>query len=106
VLLLFTLFMVALGFRNVSVTTLTSKVPSSAERASFSSLQSMVQHLSSACASFTSSLLLSDTADGRLAGVPTIAAISMGLTIALPFVMNAVEQRVRARALQQSGAAA
>lgn len=94
---LFVAFLVALAFRNVSVTTLVSKVPPPQERAAFSSIQSMVQHGATALGAGASSWLLVETPARRLEGVATIAALSMALTAALPFLLGAVERRVRAR---------
>lgn len=93
-----TVFFVAMAFRNVSHSTLTSKVPAAGERASFTSLQSAVQHLAAAAGAFASSRMLSDVG-GRLVGMPRVAWTSITLTLALPLLFHAVESRVRARAV-------
>jgi predicted MFS family arabinose efflux permease len=99
VLAIFMLFMLSMGYRNVAYNTLTTKVPSSRERARFMSLQSAVQHLASACGAFLSTRLLTEGPRGRLDGVPRLAAASMALTALVPALMWAVEGRVRRRDL-------
>lgn len=97
VLAIFVGFMIAMSFRNVAHNTLTSRVPLPAERARFTSIQSAVQHLAAAAAAFLSSELLREEPDGRLVGMPRVAALSMTLTAALPLLMWAVERRVAAQ---------
>jgi predicted MFS family arabinose efflux permease len=58
VLLIFSLFMVASALRGVAFNTISSKIPGSHERARFMSVQSSVQHLSSALGAGLSSLVL------------------------------------------------
>jgi predicted MFS family arabinose efflux permease len=92
---LFIFFMLAMSFRNVSYNTLTSKVPTVAERARFMSIQSSVQNLFSFAGAFLPSLLLVELPDHTLRGIPRIAWVSMGLSLALPFLLRAVESRLR-----------
>lgn len=94
---LFMFFMLALGVRNVSYNTLTSKVPDNTVRARFMSLQSAVQHFASAAAAFLSARLLEDLPDGRLGGVARLAAVSILFTLAVPPMLWAVERRIRLR---------
>jgi len=94
---IFTLFMVAMGMRNVAYNTLTSRVPDNAVRARFMSLQSAVQHMAAAVGAFLSARLLSDLPDGTLGGVPRVAGLSMVLTLLLPAMLCVVERRVRQR---------
>jgi predicted MFS family arabinose efflux permease len=107
VYVMFTCFMVSNGLRNVSVTTLTSKVPPPEVRARFQSMQSAVQHAGSAVAAFMSAKLLTtgparwpDPArDPRmLVGMPTVALVTMGLSAIIPVMLFVVERRVTARA--------
>lgn len=95
VLLIFVLFMLCNGLRNVSYNTLTSRVPAPEERARFMSLQSMIQHLGSASGAFLSSQMLSETADGRLVHMDRVAWTSIGLLLALPIFLWIVEARVK-----------
>jgi hypothetical protein len=96
VLAIFIWFMVAMTLRNVSHNTLTSKVPLAPERARFTSIQSAVQHFAAAIAAFLSARMLREQPDGRLVGMPKVAALSMALTLALPPLLWVVERRVAA----------
>ncbi|MBX7096960.1 MAG: MFS transporter [Myxococcaceae bacterium] len=101
-----TAFMVGMGFRNVSYNSLTSKVPGPTERARFTSFQSAVQHGASALAAMSGTWLLSvvprapqpGDSPGReptqLAGMPTLALMSMALTALVPLLVYTVEGRV------------
>jgi predicted MFS family arabinose efflux permease len=92
---LFITFMMALACRNVAYNTLTSKVPSSFERARFMSIQSAVQHAASAAGAFLSSRLLTEGPGGQLIGMPRVAGVTMALTAVLPLCLYQVESRVR-----------
>jgi predicted MFS family arabinose efflux permease len=103
----FVAFMLANGLRNVSYNTLASKVPEPDVRARFLSLQSSVQHLGSALAAYLSAQLLSTEAHAwadasrpqrMLVGMNHVAAFSMVLSLAIPFMLYQVERKVRARA--------
>ena len=110
---LFVVFMTAMAFRNVSHTTLTTKVPRPFERARFQSFQSAVQHAASAAGAFLSAHLLTVvplTGEGgqprldehgkalvRLEGMPRVALFAMALTAALPLLLRWVEAGVRRR---------
>jgi predicted MFS family arabinose efflux permease len=107
VYLCFIAFMMANGLRNVSYNTLTSKVPAADVRARFQSLQSSVQHFSSALAAWGSAQLLTTVAHAwpddptreprLLVGMNHVALVSMGLSLAIPGLLFAVERRVKAR---------
>ncbi len=100
---LFAAFMIGMGLRNVAHTTLATKVPGPAERGRFQSLQSSVQHASTALAGAAGPVLLSvvTTPQGtRLEGMPTLALISVAFTAAIPLLMWKVEGFVRARDAQ------
>lgn len=99
VLLVFVGFMAATGFRNVAYSTLTSRVPRASERARFMSIQSAAQHAASALGAVLSSQILREAPDGRLENVPTVACFSIAMVSLLPFLMFAVERRVKADAL-------
>jgi predicted MFS family arabinose efflux permease len=104
VLPFFMLFFLAMGTRNVSYNTLTSKVPRPEERARFMSLQSAVQHLASALGAFCSARLLGvDAATHMLTGAPRLGLVAGGLTLCLPVLLWAVERRVRFRLAPQGG---
>ncbi|NTX65217.1 MFS transporter [Myxococcus sp. CA051A] len=95
--LLFVLFMTAMGVRNVSYNTLTSRVPDNPVRARFMSLQSAVQHMAAALGAFLSAQLLTDLPDGTLGGMGLVAGVSMGMSLLLPPVLWVVERQVRSK---------
>lgn len=97
-------FMLAMGMRNVSYQTLTSRVPSPSVRARFMSLQSAVTHMFSALAAFLSSKILINLPDGTLGGVPEVALVSIAFTLAVPPMLLIVERRIRARDLAAAAA--
>jgi len=91
-------FMTSTAFRNVAYNTLVSRVPRPQWRARFMSLQSSVQHVSSALGASASSWILGATPPGqRLVHVDVVAEICVLLTLVLPLLMRAVENRVNAR---------
>ncbi len=90
-------FMLAVGARNVSYNTLTSRVPEPAVRARFMSLQSSIGHAASAAGAFLSSQMLVDLPDGQLGGVGQVAALSILCTLTVPPMLWTVEQRLRRR---------
>jgi predicted MFS family arabinose efflux permease len=94
VMLLYVLFMVTLGMRNVAYNALTTKVPRPHERARFLSIQSTVYHAAAGTASWFAASLLTVRSDGTLAGMPRAALISMGLSLVLPPLLWRVEVRV------------
>ncbi|WP_438010881.1 MFS transporter [Sorangium sp. So ce321] len=94
VLWIFIVFMLGMTFRNVSYNTLTSKVPRPAERARFTSIQSAVQHMAAALASFASARMLHELPDRRLDGMPTVAALSIAFTLLFPVLFLGIERRV------------
>ncbi|WP_441286725.1 MFS transporter [Sorangium sp. KYC3313] len=94
VLAIFIVFMLGMTFRNVSHSTLTSKVPRPAERARFTSMQSAVQHMSSAIAAFAAARMLHELPDHRLDGMPVVAGLSIVFTVALPLLFLGIERRV------------
>jgi predicted MFS family arabinose efflux permease len=95
VMLLYVLFMVTLGARNVAYNALTTKVPRPYERARFLSIQSTVYHAAAGTASWFAASLLSVRSDGQLVGVGRAALIAMGLSLLLPLFLWQVESRVK-----------
>jgi predicted MFS family arabinose efflux permease len=106
VFLVFAVFMLAQGLRNVSYNTLTTKVPDPARRATFQSLQSAVQHGATSLAAFGSGLILSEVARAPLAtdlpgrpprflvGMDTVSLLSMGMSLLIPALLLIDERRV------------
>jgi hypothetical protein len=88
--------MTSMSFRNVAMQTVTSRVPSPTERARFMSLQNAVQHGSAAVGAMLSTTMLSEGADHRMVGMPRVVAMTATLFATLPFLLAAVERRLRA----------
>lgn len=99
---IFVTFMFAMGVRNLSYNTLTSKVPEPSERAAFMSVQSSVQHLAAAVGAIGSSFLLAENADKSLVGMERVALVSIVLGLALPPMLAVVEGGVIARAKKKA----
>lgn len=78
---LFISFMVFGTFRNVSMQTLSSKVPLPHERAGFMSLQSSLQHLAMAAGGILSSRILTTSSVGKLEGMEETVVVSSCLVI-------------------------
>lgn len=93
---IFVAFMVGNSTRNVSASTLSTRVPSTSERARFLSAQSAVQHLSAAAGAGLSTALLSEGAGGRLEGMRALVLVSLAIALVVPFLLAAVERRLRA----------
>ena len=94
ILVLFIAFMLGTSGRNVAYNTLVSKVPLPHERARFLSIQSAVQHLASAAGAFLSARLLVANPDGSLGNIETVALVSIGISLLVPFFLVAVSRRV------------
>ena len=94
---IFIAFMLSMSLRNVAYNTLTSRVPSPAERARFMSIQSAVGHTATTSGAFLSSQLLTELPDLKLVGMNHVAFISIALTLTLPFMLYAVESTVLRR---------
>ncbi|MCM2333375.1 MAG: MFS transporter [Anaeromyxobacteraceae bacterium] len=97
VIVVFPLFMIGNSLRNVSTNTLSSRVPSPAERARFMSAQSAVQHLASAVGAGLSTRLLVVEPEGRLGGVRALALFSVTVALALPVLLLAVSRALSRR---------
>jgi predicted MFS family arabinose efflux permease len=94
ILVLFIAFMLGTSGRNVAYNTLVSKVPLPHERARFLSIQSAVQHIASAMGAFLSAELLVANPDGSLGNIETVALVSIGISLLVPFFLVAVARRV------------
>lgn len=97
VMLVFVLFMGGMSVRNVSMSSLSTRVPRGDQRAGYMSLQSTAQHISSATGAFASSRLLHEMPNGRLGGIATVSTISAVLALGLPPLLAAIGRRVRTR---------
>ncbi len=94
VTLFFVLFMFALGMRNVSSTTLATKIPVPQERAGFMSVFSCMQAVGMATGAFLSSAILQEGEGSVLIGMDTIAVIASCMSIIVPLLMLRVERRL------------
>jgi predicted MFS family arabinose efflux permease len=97
VLVVSTLFFLAMSARAVAYNTLTSKVPEAHERARFQSVQSAVQHAASAVAAFMSAQLLSERPDHSLEHTGRVGTVSLVLVAIVPLLMMVVERIVADR---------
>jgi predicted MFS family arabinose efflux permease len=94
--LLFIGFMVFGTLRNISMQTLSSKVPKPEERAGFMSLQSSVQHTAMAFGGIASSRLLETGNAGELLGIENIVLSSAVLVIMGAILVVTLARQVRA----------
>jgi predicted MFS family arabinose efflux permease len=97
VLALFVALMAAMSIRNVSMSTLATRVPRFDQRAGYMSLQSTAQHVASSAGAIVSARLLSDGPGGRLEGMPAVALLAAALALALPPLLAVIDRAVRAR---------
>ncbi len=106
-LLMFIGFMTGMALRNVSYSTLNTKVPEPEVRARYQSLSSSVQHGASALAAIVSAQLLSRVprvplVEGKsefvLTGMHRVAGLAMTLTLLIPLLLWWIEGQVRRRA--------
>ncbi|MGK3993742.1 MFS transporter [Sorangium sp. So ce1024] len=105
-LVVFVAFMTGTAIRNISHSTLASKVPLPAERARFGSMQSALDHLTSAFAAFLSARLLHELPDGRLDGMDGVAALAIAFTLASSSLIFVIERRVALGTPSSAGAGA
>jgi len=96
----FILFMAGNAGRNVTLAALTSQVPAPHERAGFMSLQNIVQDLAITAAAVMSSLMLSETVDGRLSGMNAIALLSALMAIAVLCALPRLHRPLTAAAVK------
>lgn len=95
VMAIFILFMFAMGMRNVSSTTLATKIPPPQERAGFMSLLSCVQSLGMSLGAFSSTRMLAENADRSLNGMDRLAMVCVGFSLFVPLLMRVVEHRLK-----------
>ncbi|WP_441286337.1 MFS transporter [Sorangium sp. KYC3313] len=105
VLVVFVAFMTGTAIRNISHGTLASKVPLPSERARFGSIQSAVDHLSSALAAFLAARMLHELPDQRLDGMGAVAALAIAFTLASSCLIFLIERHLALGASSSAGAA-
>lgn len=90
-------FMVSQSARNISATTLSSRVPGDDERARYQSMLSAVQHIAAAGGSFFGALMLTELPDGSLAGMTRLTMLAMLLALLHPLLLTLIDQTLRRR---------
>ncbi len=91
----FMIFMLAMGMRNISSTTLATKIPPPNERAGFMSIFSCVQGIGMAGGAFYSTWMLAENSDKSLSGMEHIAMISTVLSLFVPVLIWYVESHLK-----------
>jgi predicted MFS family arabinose efflux permease len=94
VVVLFIAFMVAMSSRNVSGQTLSSRIPEPHERAGYTSAQNAVVHLACSIGAGGASLMLTETPEGGLLGMPQVALLAVGFAVFVPLIMAWVEKQL------------
>ncbi|WP_157134438.1 MFS transporter [Photobacterium profundum] len=84
----FTLFMASSSARSASVSAITSRVPLPHQRAAFMSYQGTFSNVAAGLASAVSSLYLISDSAGRLIGIETLAMVTIGCALMVPFMVN------------------
>lgn len=82
---IFICMMTASYIRNLSIQTLSSKIPGESERGSYFSINNMVQNLSAATGAYLSSTMLTQTGD-QLLGVEKVGTYAFILALILPII--------------------
>lgn len=98
IMVLFVTFMMSNNFRQVAMSTTSSRVPSPTERARFMSIQSAVQHMASAVASAGASALLVEREDHSLGRMPLVAGGAAFFAALLPLLLWQIDRRLPSRA--------
>ena len=99
VLAVFIVFMVTMSTRNVTSNALISRIPKPEERAGYMSLNSAVQNLMAGVGAMCSTALLSESTDGKLAGMDNVTLIAMiSLCVSL-MIMFRVEKSLKLRSV-------
>ncbi len=94
---LFPVMMIVMSARNVAHQTQMSRVPPPATRAAFQSLNSAVQHLSSAAAAMLAAAMLQSLPDGRLVHMGRVATLALCVAALAPLLVASTERALRRR---------
>ncbi|MEZ4302588.1 MAG: MFS transporter [Polyangiaceae bacterium] len=103
VMALFVTFMMSGNFRQVSMSTTSSRVPSPEERARFMSIQSAVQHMASAVAAAAASGILVERDDHSLGRMPIVAVGSAVFACVLPLLLWQIDRRLPRKVASKPG---
>jgi predicted MFS family arabinose efflux permease len=90
--------MISAGFRFIPMQALSSRIPGPHERARFASTQSVVACAAQAIGAMLGAQILTERADGSLAGIDDVAWLAIAMTSVYVAFGYAIERRVRARA--------
>jgi len=102
IMVLFVAFMMAGNFRQVAMSTTSTRVPAPAERARFMSIQSAVQHMASAVGAAGASAVLVERPDHSLERMPLVASGAAVLSAFLPPLLLLIDRRVREQRRQEA----
>jgi predicted MFS family arabinose efflux permease len=91
--ILFTLFMLAMSVRAVSIQTLGTRVAAPHERAAFQSYQSATQHIAASIGAGVSSLFLSEVG-GHIIGMPAVSMGAMAVALGVPTAVVMLQARL------------
>ncbi|WP_163833848.1 MFS transporter [Spartinivicinus ruber] len=97
VLVVFSGFMGCNSIRNVTVQTVTSKIPPPSQRAGFMATQSAIRHTFSGIGVAVSTLVLSQNASGQLENMATVAWIAVTTTALLPIQIQLLHNHLTRR---------
>ncbi len=95
VLLFFIMFMFSMSSRNVVMSAVTSKIPSSHDRASFFSIYNVALNLGSGLGGMFSGFMLKEGPNLELVNIEILATISLCLTLSLPIILQQLERMIR-----------
>ena len=104
-LLIFTMFMGMVCFRNVSATTEASKLPTPNERAGFMSLFSSVQHIGNGVGALMASAMLHTGPAGELIGMKWVGLFAIVMAIFQPLALLLIRKpsSMHDEAIQKAG---
>jgi len=94
VLAIMVLFMVGNSTRNIAIQTLQTRVPTSAQRAGFLSLQSGVRHVATAGAATLSTAMLRQNEKMALVGFDRVATLALFFVALVPLLIWILERRL------------
>lgn len=97
VLAIFSIYMLSGSVRMVPLQTLATQVPSPSERARFMSVQSVIQHISSAIGAMVASAILVAQPDGTLLHMNYVAMGAFGLASLVPLSAWRLEKILQQR---------
>ncbi|MCW7539436.1 MFS transporter [Aquabacterium sp. A7-Y] len=92
--LMFVLFMAGNAARNVALSATASQAPAPHQRGRYMALQGLLQDTAITAATLLSGLLLDSAADGRLIGMPTVAALSITTAVGLAPLLVALRREL------------